>query len=68
MCGGGACCVPDVTEALKDAGRASLTQVVHTTAEKLHATLAARRAAFHGEYHLVICYIYTVFRKVRTEG
>lgn len=48
VCGGGACCVPDVTEALKDAGRASLSQVVKSTADTLHATISARRAAFHG--------------------
>ncbi|XP_071526442.1 glypican-5 isoform X1 [Panulirus ornatus] len=48
VCGGGACCVPAVTEALREAGLFSLSEVVRSTADSLHAALTSHRDTFYG--------------------
>ncbi|XP_045602381.1 glypican-5 isoform X2 [Procambarus clarkii] len=48
VCGGGVCCVPAVTEVVREAGRASLSQVVRATADTLHAALTSHRDTFYG--------------------
>lgn len=48
VCGGGQCCVPELTEVLLEAGRASLREVVRSTAGTLHQTLLSHRDVFYG--------------------
>lgn len=47
ICGGGACCVPEITEVLRTAGRASLGDMVRTTADTLHAAIKSHKDAFY---------------------
>ncbi|MPC57571.1 hypothetical protein E2C01_051554 [Portunus trituberculatus] len=46
VCGGGACCVPEVTNALLAAGKRSLRKVVSSTADKLLKELTTQRHRF----------------------
>ncbi|XP_066952385.1 glypican-5-like [Macrobrachium rosenbergii] len=47
ICGGGACCVPEITEVLRAAGRASLSDMVRNTADTLHGALTSHKDVFY---------------------
>ncbi|XP_068234728.1 glypican-5 [Palaemon carinicauda] len=47
ICGGGACCVPQITEVLRVAGRASLSDMVRNAADTLHTALTSHQDAFN---------------------
>lgn len=47
ICGGGVCCLSEMTEVLQSAGRASLSEMVRTTADNLHAALINHKDAFY---------------------
>ncbi|XP_050694242.1 glypican-5-like [Eriocheir sinensis] len=47
VCGGGACCLPEVTEALLAEGKRSLSQVVSDTAGNMMGVLTTQRQAFN---------------------
>ncbi|XP_070000514.1 glypican-5 [Penaeus vannamei] len=48
VCGGGQCCVPEITEVLLEAGRESLREAVRATAADLHQSLTSHRDVFYG--------------------
>ncbi|KAK8722880.1 hypothetical protein OTU49_012097, partial [Cherax quadricarinatus] len=48
VCGGGACCSPEINESLRKAGTTSLGEVVRSTALSLHSALTSHRDTFYG--------------------